>query len=81
MFIVKMINRADKEDIVINQNFDEKMKEAQDYYNKIKVTASADKNKVVREANEELGQSELRYCDVVLYLLEDEKVISKFMIG
>ena len=72
MFIVKMINRADKEDIVINQNFDEKMKEAQDYYNKIKVTASADKNKVVREANEELGQSELRYCDVVLYLLEDE---------
>ena len=81
MFIVKMVNRADKEDIVINQNFDEKMKEAQDYYNKIKVTASADKNKVVREANEELGQSELRYCDVVLYLLEDEKVISKFMIG
>jgi len=80
MFIVKVVDKETKKDIVINREY-EKQEEATKYYNLIKSNALIDKEKVIRPANEELGQKELKYVDVILYLLNDEKVISKFMIG
>lgn len=80
MFFVKIINKTDKNDIFLDRGFDTQI-DAQKYYNKIKMTASANSDDILRAANEILEQTELRYRDVILYLYENEKRISKFMIG
>ena len=79
MYYVKIVNRQDPHDIVMNRGFDNE-KDALKYYTSIKVSAE-DKYKIIRPANEELQQVELRYCDIILYLMEDDNVISKFMVG
>ena len=80
MFIVKVVNKTDAADIVINREYENQI-EAEKYYNTIKNAALDDKERIVRPYNEELEQAELKYTDVILYLKEDEKTISKFMIG
>lgn len=79
MFYVTLVSRKDASDIALKKEYENEI-DAQKYYEKIKSAACADSQGIVRKENEELEQSELRYCDVILYLLEDDKKISKFMI-
>lgn len=80
MFIVKMVDKATRKETVMAREY-EIQADAEKYYNLVKNTAIANKEAIVRPYNEELEQSELKYTDIVLYLLEDKKEISKFMIG
>lgn len=78
MFYVKLVNKLEASDIVFNKEYENEIN-AQKYYERVKAAACADSQAIVRKGNEELEQPELKYCDVILYLLEDDKVISKYM--
>ena len=80
MFIVKLVNINNNKDIVVYREYENQI-DAEKYYDSVKSAALDNKNTVVRPYNEELQQEELKYIDVVLYLLENERRISKFMIG
>ena len=71
MFEVKLVNKTNAEDVLIDRTF-ESEKSAEKYYNRIKNSMTADPDRIIREYNEELGQDELTYRDVKLYLLGEE---------
>ena len=80
MFIVKVVDKATRKETVISREYEQRI-EAERYYRLIKSNAIADKESIIRPYNEELEQEELRYVDIILFLLENNKEISKFMIG
>ena len=71
MFEVKLVNKQDAEDVVIDRKYEDEIS-AEKYYNRIKNSMASDHDRVIREANEELEQSQLTYKDVKLYLLDEE---------
>ena len=71
MFEVKLVNKTNAEDVLIDRTF-ESEKSAEKYYNRIKNSMTADPDRIIREYNEELEQDELTYRDVKLYLLGEE---------
>ena len=71
MFEVKLVNKTNTEDVLIDRTF-ESEKSAEKYYNRIKNSMIADPDRIIREYNEELEQDELTYRDVKLYLLGEE---------
>ena len=80
MFIVKMVDKATQTETIFAREY-ENQADAEKYYDLVKNTATVNKDGIVRPYNEELQQEELKYTDIILYLLEDDKEISKFMIG
>ena len=80
MFKVKVVNSKDKTDICLVREYEEE-RDAEKYYNLFKNSMIANKDAIFRPYNEELEQSELRYCDVKLFLLDGDKEISRFFIG
>lgn len=80
MFIVKVVDKATRKEIIISREYEQRT-EAERYYRLIKSNAIADKESIIRPYNEELEQEELKYVDIILFLLEDEKEISRFMIS
>lgn len=80
MFIVKVVDKATRKETVISREYEQRT-EAERYYRLIKSNAIADKESIIRPYNEELEQEELRYVDIILFLLENDKEISRFMIS
>lgn len=80
MFTVKVVDKATKKDVVILREYED-ANEASRYYNLIRDIAITSKDKIIRAYDEKLEQPELKYSDIVLYLLEGDKTIRKFMIG
>lgn len=80
MFSVKIFNKENESDIVFNKEY-EVRENAFTHYNQYTTIACSDRRRLIREANEELHQTALRYCDVVIQMLEEDVVKHEFMIG
>ena len=80
MFKVLVINAKDEKDICFSKEYEIRA-DAEKHYRLFKSSMTTQKDNIYREADEQLEKTELKYTDIILYLYENDKRISKFMIG
>jgi hypothetical protein len=84
MYNVKIVNKIDSNDVVSDRSFDT-YELAEKHYNTIKAAAVANKDAIIRLADEDLHQTQLTYADVIIKFLEitEDKTeeISIFIVG
>ena len=79
MYKILVVNASDETDICFSKEYTS-IDGANKYYNAMKDMMISLKNEVYREADEILHKVELKYNQIILYMLENEEEIRKFKI-